>query len=127
MVRLEFFVVAESFSIDQLTNRVSIFDILERIQAPTFPLIFPRLMAVSLWEEDELDTEKQYQVGIRITLGGTELEHIQQNLSFPRRRLRTIAQIQNLKIPEPGRMEIELKLNGEHRAWHYVDVNEAPN
>lgn len=125
MARLEFFVVAESLSVDQLTNRVSIFNILERIQAPTFPLVLPQLMAVSLWEEDELDKEKQYQVAIRITLGDTELEHIKQNLSFPRRRLRTIAQIQNLAIPGPGRLEIELFLNGEHKAWHYVDVNEA--
>ncbi len=127
MARLEYFVVAESVSIDQLTNRVSIFNILERIQAPAFPLTFPKLMAVSLWEEDEIDSERQYQVVIRITLGGNELEHIRQNLNFPRRRLRTIAQIQNLEIPGPGRMEIELKLNDEHIAWHYVDVNEAPN
>ncbi|MCH7700254.1 MAG: hypothetical protein IID37_01085 [Planctomycetes bacterium] len=127
MVRLEFFVVAESFSIDQLTNRVSIFNILETIQAPAFPLVLPQLMAVSLWEDDERDTERQYQVDIRITLGDTELEHIQQNLKFPRPRLRTIAQILNLKIPGSGRMKIELKLNGEHKAWHYVDVNQAPN
>lgn len=127
MARLEYFVVAESVSIDQLTNRVSIFNILETIQAPAFPVTLTQVMAVSLWEEDEIDTDRQYQVGIRITLGGNELTHIRQNLNFPRRRLRTIAQIQNIEIPEPGRMEIELRLNDEHIAWHYVDVNEAPN
>ena len=45
MPDLEYFIVSESISIYQLTNRVSLFHIFEEIRSPTAPFFIPELVA----------------------------------------------------------------------------------
>lgn len=47
MARLEYFLVAESCSLDQVTNHVSMFDIIEEVHAALFPVVIPRVAAVA--------------------------------------------------------------------------------
>src|SRR5215467_8906538 len=71
--RLEFFVVAESVSVDQRTNRLSLFNILEEmhgIHVPedvTFPRnVIPQLVAASSWLIDQDEIGRRFHVQLRL-------------------------------------------------------------
>jgi len=122
MLRLEYFVVAESHSVDQITNRVSIFNVLEEVQSPTFPVVIPQLVAVALWHAEAEDIERDFQSTVRLRTPDGALRPFEQNFTMVGPRLRTIALVVGLEIKEPGIMEIELLLNGKHVASHIVAV-----
>jgi hypothetical protein len=47
-VRAAFLLTAQSASLDQLTNNLSIWNILEQVSAPTFPIAVPMTIVVYL-------------------------------------------------------------------------------
>ena len=47
MAELEYFLVAESVSVDQLTNRISLFNVVEQVAASKFPVTIPQIVAVA--------------------------------------------------------------------------------
>lgn len=123
MPRLEYFLVAESVSVDQVTNRVSIFNVVEQVQVPKFPHPLGNLVAVAMWVGAEGDADDDFQVGIALTLPGEkEPRKFPQNFRMPLRRLRTLAYFQGLEVKQTGTIEVDLSLNGEHRATHVIDV-----
>src|ERR1700728_3069654 len=80
MPQLEYFLVAESLSVDQSTNRVSLFNILEEVgiasEPPpsvlpgTIPGGIPQLVAVSSWNLAPAEANREYRVSLRITQAG---------------------------------------------------------
>ncbi len=63
MPKLEYFLVAEGVSIDQLTNTASVFNVIDEVHAPV-PCTVPRLIAISSWNAEEGDVGKDFQVAI---------------------------------------------------------------
>jgi len=122
MPKLEYFVVAESVSVDQTTNRISVFHILEEIHAPKFPVVVPQLAAIVHWNAQDGDAERDFQVSVLITFPDGQHKEFNQNFRMIRPRLRTIANFMAIEIPGPGTMTIEIRLNGEYRASHTIDI-----
>ena len=122
MPKIEYFVVCESVSIDQTTNTMSVFHVLEQINSPHFPIVLPRLTAVAHWNACEGDNDRDFQVGIIVTLPDGEPKEFSQNFRMIRPRHRTIANFIGLPVNGPGTMTIEMRLNGEHQAFHTIDV-----
>ncbi|MGL4552496.1 MAG: DUF6941 family protein [Gemmataceae bacterium] len=50
MADLAYFLVAESAVVDQTTNRVSVFHLVEEVAFPAFPGHIPQLVAVTCWK-----------------------------------------------------------------------------
>ena len=122
MPKLEYFVVAQSVSVDQTTNTMSVFHILEEIQAPNFPVVIPQLTAVAHWNAEDGDADHDFQVSVLITFPDGQHKEFNQNFSMIRPRLRTIANFVGLEIPGPGTVTVEIRLNGNHKASHTIDT-----
>lgn len=122
MPKLEYFVVAESVSVDQATNTMSVFHILEEIRAPLFPAVIPKLSAVAHWNAAPDELDQDFQVSVRISFPDGKLLPFTQNFRMARRRQRTIANFAGLPISQPGTLTIEVSLNGQHFADHTIEV-----
>lgn len=125
MPRLEYFLVAESISIDQYSNQVSIFNVLEELRLPRFPSVLPKMIAVSMWLTDATDAERDFQINVRITPPNSEPQDHEQNVKMDGQRVRVMAQWHGFKLPGPGEMLVELFLNNDPIATHRVDLLQA--
>jgi hypothetical protein len=128
MPTLEYFLVCESVSTDQETNRLSAFNILEDIRlAPPINAsgIISQLVAVACFNRDQGDENQDYQATIRIHNAEKNLENFPVNFRMDRPRHRLTLRFVGLPQLEPGQLRFELLLNGEHVAWHTVNVTSA--
>jgi hypothetical protein len=126
MPKLEYFVVCDSISIDQQTNRVSLFNIVEDLQ-PVGPGIqsdiIAQLVAVSSWNKVPEDEGKDFQVIHRIHTSDGEPKDFPMNFRMENPRQRVVLRIQGMPPMHPGSLRIELLLNGQHIADHIVTVH----
>lgn len=122
MPTLEYFLVAESVSVDQTTNRISFFNVLEEAHTSKFPIVIPLLTAVAAWNEEEGDRDCDFQTTIIFPLPNGKNQELSQNFRMTRPRHRTIANVVGLSITQPGIVKLEIRLNGIHKAWHTIDI-----
>ena len=126
MPSLEYFLVADSVSVDQFTNTVSVFHVIEQIRAPKFPVHIPRFACVSSLNIEEEGFGKDYQLTVNIkNPSGKEGEPNRINFTAEKKRQRFIAHLINFKIEGPGELVFELRLNEKHLASHTVDIIKA--
>ena len=122
MPRLEYFLVASSVSIDQSTNRVSVFEIIEEIRGPTFPLRIPSCAAITLWCAEDGDQDTDFQAMLRVYMPDGRTNEFATNFRLAMPRHRITQRFQGLTISGPGELRFEMLLNGEHKADHLVTV-----
>ncbi len=129
MPSLEYFLVADSLSVDQMTNTVSIFHVVEQIRSIVFPVHIPRLVCVSSLNIEEKDFGKDFQLTVNIkNPSGKYGEPNRINFTAEKRRQRFIAHLVNFKIDGPGQLLFELLLNEDRIASHTIDIIKAePN
>jgi hypothetical protein len=125
MPSLEFFVVAQNVSVDQRTNRLSVFDILDVVQPKSFPAVIPRLVALSVWVMSDDDQKKDFQVALKITGPGLEETVVRQNFTADGPRLRTMQTLIGLPLEGQGITVFEVALNGKKCATHQIGVGPA--
>lgn len=133
MPRLEFFILSHSFSVDQFTDRLSIFDVLTSLHPRRFPAYVPKVAILSEWEfsEDELGKDFQLTIVInrpkpleRIPESKERFEH---NFSGQVGIGRLFPTFTNVPFEVPGKHVFKLLLNGKHVAEHHIFVEEADN
>ena len=128
MPTLEYFLVCESMSTDQETNRVSLFNVLEDLQvlppetAPQKQLIVPHFAAISCWNREHGDEDKDFQAILRIHAPNQEPKDFPLNFQMERPRYRLSLRFQGMPKLEAGELKFELLLNGQHVAWHTVNI-----
>ena len=125
MPHLEFFVVSEEVSVDQATNRASVFSILEQIKSQHFPVIIGKCVAVSLWQRQQGEEDRDFQATLEIILPNNQTHQLQTNFRLTRARHRIINRIQGLPITGPGELRFNISVNGVHAATHVVSVENA--
>jgi hypothetical protein len=123
MARLELFVVSESVSVDQQTNRLSLFNVIEQVASTKFPSVLPAAVAVSMWMADAGDDVRDFQCTLRFTLPNGKQHEFASNFKFRARRHRVIQRVEGFPLNEPGMLRFEVLLNGEYVASHEVDVS----
>jgi len=125
MPSFEYFLVAESASIDQLSNRISLFHVLEEFKIPEFPFNIHKLVAVSSWNWEEGDDEVDFQSMVSVSVPGKEEPTIvTTNFQMDCERRRVLNYFFDLDLECPGELKFELLLNGESQAHHVVSVKE---
>lgn len=123
MADLEFFVLAESVSLDQLRNSLSIFHVVEEVKAAALPAAMPSLTAVSVWLLAREEKGADFQVTLVIRRpDGTESSRYPHNFTAAARRQRMVTTLQGLFFDVPGDWTFEVLLNGERAARHRVSV-----
>ena len=120
MPKLEYFIVSESISVDQQTNRASLFNILEEVRKNKFPSVIPQAIVTSAWNYESGDEDIDYQVKVRIYSPGEEKpKDIPVNVSIEYRH-RLFLKLVNLEIKQPGELKFEVFINDKYTASHTV-------
>jgi hypothetical protein len=125
MAKLEYFLVAQGASVDQRTNNVTLFNVLDEMRVRTFPATYPELVAVSSWNAEAGDTERDFQVAVRVSGAANDAIEFKRNLRIPGRRARVLLFFQGVPIKAPGQLLFELQLDGQYKASHLIDVAQA--
>lgn len=123
MPNLEYFVVAESAMVDQLSNRVSIYNIYDEIALPKFPMAIGQLVSVCSWNASEDDKDKDFQVGVMLRMPDGDHGPFNSNFTMTGKRHRSILTLISVPISKPGTIVFEILLNGERKASHTIDVH----
>ncbi len=126
MPSLEYFIVSEGVSVDQNTNNVSVFAILEEISG-SLPLRGSRLVATSSWNMSPDEQDRDFQVALRITLPSgkvmPESNDLKVNFTTTRRRHRVFQHVSGLAVEKPGDLVFEVLLDGEPKATHTITIH----
>ena len=123
MPKLEYFLVSESVSVDQGTNRVSLFNILEEVTANKFPVDIPQVVVTSAWNREIGDEDIDYQVKVRISLPGEEEpKDFPMNVKIESKRCRIFHGFEHLRIRQPGELKFKVFINDKYTASHTVSI-----
>lgn len=124
MPSLEFFLVAQSVSIDQGTNLISILEVMEEVAGPNPPVI-PSLAIVAAWNIEPDDMSRQFAVSVRLQYAdGKRIDFPSVEFTAQNARQRTVIRIGMLPTAAFGDMKFELLLDGVHQANHRVTVRQ---
>lgn len=113
-MKLQFALVAQSVAVDRFTNRLSIFNVVERFESPYFPIMAMELVVVVVLtrepnEPETFDTTMYARLG-EVVIGQSNL-HVDFS-GTPGTRLLT--NLQGLPVMHPGELEFSFQLpNGE--------------
>jgi hypothetical protein len=125
MPNLEYFIVAESFSVDQITNRVSIFNVLERVNVASLPIALPQAIAIAHWNMTEDEIGKDFQAEL-VAFADEPVATCRANFRAMHARHRTFMGFSKLNVSRSGKHRFELKLNGVPKAHHEIDIVLSP-
>ena len=125
MPQLEYFVICGDVSVDQATNRISLFNIVEEIVLPKFPGVTIPLVAVSSWNREPSNGDTDYQVILRVCTPNDEKD-FPMNFKMPKKRHRTFQYISGIPVIQAGELKFNLLLNGQHTASHTITVDKIP-
>jgi hypothetical protein len=109
-----FLTAAQSGAIDQGSNFLSVFNILESFAAPTFPVALP-VTVIAIFERDGNEPETP-NIELVVTLTGRDKELFKGALSFSfqgKNRARIFALIQSLTVAGPGELSFETRYSGK--------------
>lgn len=126
MPHLEYFLVCESVSVDQETNQISLFNVLEGAQGRSFPVHIIKLAAVSAWNREPGEEDTDHQVVLRVQVPGEEqVRDMRVNIRLSQPRHRVIHRIENIRINQPGDLIFKILINEETRAHHVITISEV--
>lgn len=108
-MKLLLHVCATSSANDRETNQVSLFNVVEEMHVPSFPIVIPSLTIVSLLKREKGDRTKQ-NLQVRFTLGRKVIADLPFEVDFQKGpRCRHNAEVRGLMIPSPGILKIGLR------------------
>ncbi len=131
MPKLEYFLLCESVSVDQDTNRISLFNVLEDFQIASpdtngkTPLcFFGQFVAVALFNREPDDGEKDFEACLRFNL--PDDKHSEHRIAFrmDRNRQRLLLRFVGMPpVDKDGVLRFELLLDGTRCASHTVHLS----
>ncbi len=135
MPRLLLLAASLSTAVDQRTNQLSLFHVVEQFNPKKFPATLPYFEVVCLWQRESGDDANKFQERLRMLSPGGVEEVTNYMVEFPldRMRHRAIVGFAGVKVEEPGFYEIEVCLRkvgaenwGDPKGSFFIQVNRAP-
>lgn len=121
MIKCIFSLCAEGITIDQMTNLVSVYNIMEEITSKGYPSATPYLAMYHVLTKDK-DDPREIDCKVRITNNTEVVFESPTRVNFlDQQRARIIGKVGGLIIPNPGSLFVEL-LYGED----VLDKQEIP-
>lgn len=111
-MKVQMAVLAQSASVDKFTNRLSIFNVIENIISPNFPLLIPDVVFVALVQRSPEDP-RVCDGNLRVTLGDTKIGEQRIHLDFENAIFnRQIMNFRALPVSKTGDLCFELAIPG---------------
>lgn len=126
MMILQFAIVAQGVAVDRFTNRLSLFNVCERIEAPQFPIIIPELVFVIVLRREPADAavfDSVLSIRLNETVIGQANLHIDFENSMSARQ---ITNFQGLPVLSPGELQFSFNLANGNSARAAVPVVQTP-
>jgi len=110
MISCKFVAAAETIIRDGETNSISIINVLENVNSPSYPILLPKLSVLWILKRTENDPEI-FDAEIIFKIGEHELNRFPLGINFQGSiHTRNIAALNGYVITEPGILTIELKM-----------------
>jgi hypothetical protein len=107
-VRLQFVLISQSAAVDRFTNRLSLFNVIEALQSPRFPILIPEIVVVVALRR-EGNEPGIFDTTLTLSVAGNVVGHSNLRVNYENRpNVRLIANFQNLPILTPGELECRL-------------------
>jgi hypothetical protein len=122
------FIACESAVLDQFSNRVSVFNVLEEINTPTFPGAVPQLTVLGMFGRSN-DEPDEYDLRLRMKLEGRKdfLLDAPFKVNFQGAlSTRAIGNIPGFVFPAPGRLSISISLGRKKYGLWDITAKETP-
>jgi len=111
-MKLKLALVAKEIIISHDSGVPSAIGIMERINAESFPTLFPQLGFLTVWKREPGEPD-EFNGQLVVQLGATELLRDSMSLSFRGNDFtRTVIHFQGLVIPAPGELEFRCEFEG---------------
>ncbi|MEQ1903874.1 MAG: hypothetical protein ABL888_06800 [Pirellulaceae bacterium] len=131
MPKVEYFLLCESVAVDQDTNRISLFNVLEDFQiappkdaAQKPAYILGQFVAVALFNREPDDGDKEFEACLRFKLPDDQYSEHKISFRMERNRQRVLMRFVGMPpVGKHGVLQFELLLDGAHRAFHTVYLN----
>jgi len=109
-MKLVFAVLSQSVSLDQMTNRLSLFNLVEGIQAPHFPTVLAEIVFVAIIRREAAD-ENRFNATLTVRIAETTIGLADIAVDFEdKQNTRLIGTFQGLPVLKPGTLEFSLAL-----------------
>jgi hypothetical protein len=125
MPTLEYFLIAESCSVDAERNSLSIFHVMNDVRVDQFPAFIPELVVVSAWvhNPEELERRTESQIRIEFRMPGQPPVSFRGNLTAEARFQNVNLTFREVPIPAAGDTIVDVLLNEVHQATHTIAVS----
>lgn len=117
-MNVSFLACSEGAAIDQRTQNISLFNIIDRIQSVTFPFVIPRLFIAMTFMKEAEDSDQEL-ITVRAALGDSDLLQASLRPMFSgRQKARFMSEMPSIIIPSPGDLVISvLQKDRELATW----------
>jgi len=121
-MKASFFLCADTAVIDKSSSQISIFNVLEQINTPTFPVTLPQFSVVATMDREE-DEDEIVELKLQWTLNGRKLLEMPVSLDFQgARRNHFVGQIRGLLVDEPGNLTAIFRLGPKRVGIWNIDI-----
>jgi hypothetical protein len=109
-MNLRFLTASESTAIDSRTNALSLFNVLEEILSPSFPVLIPKISIIALLERTLDEPTVLESVTLEIRMDQDLLLTTPMNIDFQGRpRIRAIVEYQGFVVHRPGALTFTVR------------------
>ena len=123
MTRLNLFLCAEGVIVDQRSNNVSVFTILEDVTPEELPIVLAQFVVLAILERDEGDPEK-CDCTLALSLNDEGMFEQDMVVDFQsKRRVRQMLHFGGVAIEKPGTLTASLEFGGEEAGEWHITVN----
>src|SRR5690348_4396160 len=113
-MKFDFFFCAEGASIDQTTNNLSVFNLIEEVNAPNFPVLIQNLCLVFMARRKKGEAAKQTII-IRLAFKGQNTPPFDNPFPVDFNtfyRTRGVLRMQGMTIQQPSDLVVSILVNG---------------
>lgn len=123
MIKCQFALLARGVIRDHETNAISIYNVIEQFQFPSFPVFFPEVMYYAALIRDPAIDPAEFESIIRFKIDGATVLQSEMKSNFQDKiGNRLILRIGGLPIPNPGTLTIELLRKDNDELLHLYEI-----
>ncbi len=116
------FLAARGVVIDRKSNNVSVFNLVEQVNAASAPVLFQSL-AVLYMAERSAEEQERWPAKLTLSINGKQLGAFAAEMNFDGKpRTRLVVEIGTLVIPELGRLLLEFTVGEKVSAAYEIEV-----
>jgi len=125
-MKLRTLITCDISLLDQRRNSLSLINIIDEINSPSFPIFLPNLSVVSIIEKEQGDPDVIGDCAISITLGDQVILSVPMPIQFQgKSRVRSVADVSGFVIPAAGTLKIAV-LHGQNELGTWpIPVNQV--